>query len=266
MGYGFGMSFISKAILRILAAICLSLVMAAGAAADQFTVVSNILPPIKFTRNGKPIGIAVDILKRIARDTDLELDSNAFQFIPWNQAYDMTRDQPRTICLAMARTPDREELFKWVGPIYTTRLGLIAEKTRDVVVGSLEDAHRYSIASVIDSAPEKILLREGYPESRLIRRARVEDSLTLLTSRQVDMFAFAKSPTLFAIMDAGQDPSRYRMVLELMTVDLYLAFNKTTSDDLIKQLQAALDAMKLPGPNGESEYDVTIGSYFVPGM
>ena len=34
----------------------------------------------------------------------------------------------------MARTPEREHLFKWVGPINTLSIGLIAKKSSHVTI------------------------------------------------------------------------------------------------------------------------------------
>jgi len=234
--------------------------------AGEYTVLTNILPPIKFEKDGKVQGVAGDTLIKVMEMAGESIETHDIQVVPWAQAYQNTLDNPDTICLAMAKTPQREKLFKWVGPIYTTKLGLIAKKARMIDLSGIEDAAEYTIGTVTDSAPEKLLIAKGIPAEDLVRSAKTEEAIHLLVENKIDLFSFAKTPVFYSMLQKRINPDDYQMVLELRTVDLFIAFNKATDDELIHKLQAALDELKTIGPNGRSEYDAIVGKYFTPFM
>jgi len=166
----------------------------------------------------------------------------------------------------MARTPQREHLFKWVGPVYTTKLGLISKKKRNIHLETLEDTKELTISTFIDSTMDNILLAKGVPNDRLVRKQRVSEAMDLLITDKVDLLAYTLTPTLYSLQLKGIDPTDYEMALEMRTVDLYIAFNKTTEDALINKLQTAFETMKKPNSDGESPYDRIISHYFLPKM
>lgn len=62
---------------------------------------------------------------------------------------------------SMVRTPEREALFQWVGPIGKMTLGIIAKKSTQMKVTTLESLRQYKIAMIPDTASEKALIDMG---------------------------------------------------------------------------------------------------------
>lgn len=242
------------------------LVLPLASQAGDFSVLTNSMPPIKFAQEGQAKGVAGDVLNIIMKSAGHTISSSNVHTTTWTEAYNRTLTTPHTLCLAMARTPQREELFKWVGPIYTTRLGLLAKRSRNIHLTNLDDTTNYSIGTLVDSVMENILITENVPATRFIRREKIEDIVDLLVNDKIDLLAFTQTPTFHILLQKGIDPSLYEMALELRTVDLYIAFNKSTDDTLIHKLQNALDTMKKPGPGGKSRYDTIVQSYFLPNI
>ncbi|MDC0336217.1 ABC transporter substrate-binding protein [Pseudodesulfovibrio sp.] len=227
-------------------------------------MLTNSMPPIKSMQGGKIHGIAGDVLITLLASADITIPTENMHLVPWKEVYARTRDNPGTIALAMARTPEREDLFKWVGPIYTTKLGLIGKKKRKLVIKKVEDLTKYRISTFIDSTMENLLIAANIPEDSLSRNTKVEHAIYQLALDEVDLLAFAKTPAFYLMQHEGLDPDEYAMVFEMRTVDLYLAFNKATDDELIRAFQMELDTLKKPDANGMSAFDSMLTKYFRP--
>lgn len=248
------------------ALVILCILMVTPTLAVDFTVLVNQLPPIKLIQNGQLHGIAGDILTEIMVKQDIRISRERIHAVPWKDAFSRTLNTPGTICLTMARTPDRISLFKWVGPIYRTKIGLIAKKERDISLLNIRSISRYRVGTVSNSAPEKLLLKAGVSPEQLDRSNTASKAVERLATGKVDMLSFAQTPTFYTMVNNDINPNDYEMIHELTTLDLYIAFNKETDDQLIHKLQRTLDELRAPKSNGMSRYDEIISKYFVPGF
>ena len=66
--------------------------------------------------NGELKGYCVDILKAVWKN--MGGSEQPILVLPWARGYAMVQKEPNHMLFAMARTPERENQFKWVGPIY----------------------------------------------------------------------------------------------------------------------------------------------------
>lgn len=231
--------------------------------AQEFRAITNMVPPIKYEQDGKLKGVAADVLQELCRRTGHTL-SPEVEYKPLNEAYAMVRDTRGTVLPALALTPQREPDFKWVGPVYRTRIGLISKKSSEFTMSSIALAKQHKIATVIDSGPERALIKAGIPTAHLTRRPSTEAVIRLLADDQVDMIAFAVSPTFHVMLQNGIDPNEFELIYEISSIDLHIAFNRQTHDDIIDEFQTALEALRRPGPDGTSAYDAIILSNFMP--
>ncbi|MFC6476827.1 hypothetical protein ACFQDN_09900 [Pseudomonas asuensis] len=66
-------------------------------------------------RNGRIGGAATEVVELTlnrAGQTDYKIN-----LYPWARAYDIATNQPNVLIYLVARTPEREALFKWVGRV-----------------------------------------------------------------------------------------------------------------------------------------------------
>jgi polar amino acid transport system substrate-binding protein len=63
----------------------------------------------------------------------------------WARAWAAVRTEKNSCFLPLARTPDRETEFFWVGPFGKARYGLYALKSRQLKLSSLEDAAKLNL-------------------------------------------------------------------------------------------------------------------------
>ncbi len=253
---------------RILTAFCISILalsLASLACAQGFTVVTNNVPPIKYVEKGELQGVTAEVLKELTNRTGYTVNKTVRE-LTLQQAYDEVRNTPGTLLPALVRTPQREPDFKWVGPVYTTRAGLIAKKKHNIKLVNLADAKKYVIGTIINSGPERSLIKRGFPVEKMVRCNGTAEIIQAIKADKVDMISFAITPSFYIMLQAGIDPKDYELLKEINSLDLYIAFNRETSDDVIKSFQMTLIEMKKPGKDGSSKYDRIVSKYFFPGI
>lgn len=85
-----------------------------GLAAEPLQLYTEEYPPLNFSQAGKPAGLGVEVVEEILRRTGQQA---SIEVVPWARGYQATLSQPNTGLFVAMRTEEREQLFKWVGPI-----------------------------------------------------------------------------------------------------------------------------------------------------
>jgi len=229
--------------------------------AHDIQLVSNTLPPLKFQKNGRIQGISVDIVTKILREMDHPIKPSEIQTMAWARAYEDALTIPGTILLSMAMTEDRKPFFKWVGPIYTLQLGLIGKIDRNFDIETAADAAKYEVGTLLSTAPEQLLFKQGYPAIKAYRIPKTEQALRMLDDDRIDLFAHTADSSFFMMPQLDIDPTKYKVYYVIKDVSLYIGLNRDFSDDFVAKMQAALDALKQPGPSDISEYQRIVKRY-----
>jgi polar amino acid transport system substrate-binding protein len=104
----------------------------AGAQAVALEVVSTDNPPFNYEEGGAPRGLGTEVLQAIAADAGLELH---IVFLPWQRALREVEQKPDTLIFTLARTPERETRYEWIGPFAPRKVYFWKLKARrDLVV------------------------------------------------------------------------------------------------------------------------------------
>jgi len=224
-------------------------------------VMTENLPPFNYSENGKITGISTDIVRYIFKQSGISMKQGKIHLYPWARAYHDIRYYPDTALYSMARTEDRENLFRWVGPLMDVTLGVIAKKERNIKIDSIDDFRKYRIGTVRDGAPEQLLIKAGVPLEQLDRLALPEQNIRKLQAGRIDMFVFNIQTAQYLMVKLGIDPTDYETVFMLKNPVLYLALNKNTDPDIVNRLQQSLDKMKQPDKDGFSPFNQVIKKY-----
>ena len=110
-------------------------------------------PPGNYSLNGKPAGMAVEIvreiLNRLGEDVDIEI-------VPWARGYGIALSRPNVALFSTTRLPQREKLFKWVGPLYSQQWGFYAKRGSGLKIKTLVEAKKLkSIGFYLNDAKGK---------------------------------------------------------------------------------------------------------------
>jgi ABC-type amino acid transport substrate-binding protein len=184
-----------------------------------------------------------EIAARLGGEVTIEL-------VPWSDGYDRTLTTPDTALFSTARTRERENLFRWVGPIGTYDMVFYARNNSGISLSSLEDAKKAGIIAVVrDDARHQYLVARNvsnvalYPDDESCVRALMsgESQLWLGSGGEVASQTIAQ---------AGYRPDDMRPLYTVLKSELYIAFNNQTSPERVAAWQVALDAMKKDGTYG----------------
>lgn len=225
----------------------------------HFLVEEN--PPYNFWKDGEIRGIAVDLLIAITEKSAHPVTSEDIEMIPWARGYKIVQTTPGTALFSMGRTEQREKQFKWVGPISELTIGLMAKKSNNIAINSIEDLAAYRIGTIRDGAPEQLLVTAGYPANKVERVTKPEQNIKKLVIDRIDMLAFNTDSTRYSMKHMGLNSEDYETVFSLKKIKLYYAFNKDTDDATIDRLNLALDQLKKVDANGNCSFDNIISAY-----
>ncbi len=241
----------------ILVSACLT-----GCSQPGLRILSEENPPYNFTDEmGNISGQSTEIVRRIAAATGSKAE---IEIMPWTQGYAIVQKDPGTALYSTSRMPQREQLFKWVGPIGTADNWFYCKQGADIKIGSLDEAKKVkSIAVYQDDSNEIFLQSEGFTNLDVSQDP--AECIKKLVDGKVDLWLGPSEGLQFIAYGAGINPAEIQPVKFVRRLDWYIAFNKETPDSTIQAWQKALDDLKKPGDAGKmSDYDDIITSYALP--
>ena len=123
-------------------------------AQPRLLLLSEDFPPVNFEDQGEASGLAGELVLALMLDLGLQLNVH---FMPWARAYRIAQG-PAPVCLfTMARTPQREALFQWVGPVVEFQNALVGRAGTDRLRSLAEARQAQQIITVRDWASEQEL-------------------------------------------------------------------------------------------------------------
>lgn len=209
---------------------------------DNFTFYTEVYPPANYVENGESKGITVEIVKELWQQ--LGIDEQPIQFVPWARGYRFTLEQPNTVLFTTSRTPAREPLFKWVGPVFHSEHVMIAKKSSQLSFTSLGQTFEHDIATVLGDVSDISLTQVGFPDQRKIQVSKIEHAYNMLASDRVDMMVMTNHGFNYLARNQGINIDDFEIVWVINKTGNYLAFNRQTPDYVIAQYQQALEQIK----------------------
>lgn len=217
------------------------------AADTSLVLLTENFPPYNMAKNGKNFaqdenihGIAVDIVREIFKRADIPY-SLTLRF-PWERIYKLALENPGYGVFVMARLPEREKLFKWVGPIGPDDWIMLAKADSKIALDSLEQARQYKIGAYKGDAIAETLAKQGLKPIVVLRD---QDNARKLVNGQIDLWATGDPAGRYLARQEGV--TDLKTVLRFNSAELYLALNKDVPDDVVARLQAALDELRKEG-------------------
>ncbi|OZY43205.1 amino acid ABC transporter substrate-binding protein [Pseudomonas fragi] len=224
-----------------------STTFAAETSNPSIVLLTENFPPYNMAKNGKNFaqndnieGIAVDILRETFKRADISY-SMTLRF-PWERIYHLALENPGYGVFVTARVPEREKLFKWVGPIGPDDWVLLARGDSPIALTSLEQARQYRVGAYKGDAIALSLEKQGLAPVIVLRD---QDNARKLQAGQIDLWATGAPAGQFLARQVGI--SGFKTVLRFHQAELYLALNKDVPDELVSKLQKALDELRAEG-------------------
>ncbi|AMG11768.1 substrate-binding periplasmic protein [Vibrio vulnificus] len=205
----------------------------------QTTIMTEDFAPFGFyDADGKLTGIGVEIVEHLMQKLDIKSD---IQVLPWSRAIKQLELLPNRALFCVARTPDRNDKFEWVGPILSDGVYLYHNDSFDSSQDDIISAKQWDSIAVTANYPEhQTLMALGF-DNLWITTQPTENTRLLIYNRVTALVAgeFAM-PSLLEAQEA--DSSHIvRSDINLFDIDLYIAFSKGTDPKVLAQWQTALE-------------------------
>jgi len=210
----------------------------------KLQIITEDFAPFNFrSKEGKITGQSTEVVQEILSRLNLK---NDIQLMPWNEGYELALSKNDIVLYSTFRTTEREELFQWVGPIGSDEYVFYTLKNSGLSLSSLEEAKTVNAIGVVqDDARHQFLQQNNVTNLKLYQND--AECYKALESGNVELVVGTSITMAQMARQAGVDPSELKPIYTLRKTPLYIAFNKNTSADIVKQWQATLNELKRDG-------------------
>lgn len=209
---------------------------------NDLTYMTEDYIPYSYTENGEQKGIAVDTLKLIWKKLGYQMQP--IKVFPWVRGYYQIQQRKNHVLFPMIRNRERENLFKWAGPLYRVRTVLIKHIESDVAVNSLADVKKHTIGTIRKDYAENMLIELGVPQTKLQPVSKIKQNIFKLLSGRIDLIVYGEKAFQRALKRERLDPAHFKVVFEVGNTASYYAFSKDVPDSLIYTFQKTFDSLK----------------------
>lgn len=204
-------------------------------------VLTEDYPPFSMMNDDNQIsGLSTEIVEALFKRAGVEYN---ISLLTWKRAYARTRNTANTALYSTTRTPEREALFKWVGPLVKNHWAFFARHDSALSVASLNDAKQYSAGGYNGDAVARYLWTQGFEKLQLADSER--DNLQLLASGKIKLWATGEY--LGPYLARQEHVVAPKLLWTFREAQMSLAFNKSAPDELIKKLNDTLEEMRKDG-------------------
>jgi polar amino acid transport system substrate-binding protein len=197
-------------------------------------------PPASMLQGDQVIGRESEKIREMLARSGI---AYTIDILPWKRAFTMAQRDPDTCVYSTSRTPEREKLFKWVGPTDEAEWVLIGRADHQFQLRTLEDARPLRIGTYNGDARDEFLRSRGFLVDPVQNDASNPKKLLL---KRIDLWAVGMRAGSTAL---AQFPASEQIMplLVFNRVKVYLACNRSVPDALVVKMNGALDSMRQDG-------------------
>lgn len=210
--------------------------------AKNFKIYTEDFPPYNYSNKGEISGISTEIVREILRRLN---HPDTIKIAPWSQAYRLILENDYIILYSTTRTPLREDLFKWVGPLVPNNTAFFARTVSGVSINTLDDARKVGrIGVYMDDFGETLLNGKGFKNLRSVpdNKLNVSD----LANGKIDLWIINELTGNYMAKEAKLT-DKIEKVFDVQKDFMFIAFSKNTPDSIINLWQQTLDNIKDDG-------------------
>jgi len=209
-------------------------------AAENLRVVLEVSPPHQTYENGKVAGLTTAVVERMLQHAKL---TPQYEVYPWARAFRLAAATPNVLIYNMARTPEREQQFHWIGKVASYKFGFLKLAQRqDIQVQQLKDVHQYVVgAQREDFSAEWLKNVARQPASQLQLQPDVLETWRLLVKGKLDLMIDDPSAIDDMLSKHQLKPADIEFVLFIPELEqqTWIALKKGSDPKLVQQLREA---------------------------
>ncbi|WP_341524070.1 transporter substrate-binding domain-containing protein [Pseudomonas sp. G.S.17] len=213
-------------------------------------IITEELPPYNMTQNGQLTGMSTEVVQAVLKEIGIEA---SIQPMPWARAYELALNESNVLIYSIARTPEREELFQWVGAIAPTQWYIFSLAERPIKLNSLDDARGHQIATVNQDVGEQYLISKGFRIGAQLQSSnKYEHNYRKLKVDHVELWISNELNALYLTRQNGEDPEKVLIrslpLPELTSQEgLSMAFSRGTPAQTVEKFRSGLETIRRNG-------------------
>ena len=213
------------------------------AQASEVKVVGNESLPFCGMVDGKPAGMAVEILNAATREGG---PSFSFDFsVPWSRAQAQVHEQTGLAIIPFTRNADRETHYKWIAELFPYKVHLVTVG-RPAALKTIEEAKDLDVGVLNGSSALPLVAQFGFSKVQTVatddinaRKMSAGHLGAWVVSQYVDRFLYAK---------IGDDPAKMQYGPDLGDVfHIYIAADPAFSSADAKSISDAIERVRASG-------------------
>lgn len=235
---------------NLLLTLCCFISLSVQAFANDVFLMTEEFPPYQFYKGdgdnkvltGISIEIMTEVQKRVGHNSDIKV-------YPWSRSLKVLKKRKNSALFSTARTPGREALYQWVGPLAKLEIVFFKKRGSDIQLENIDDAKKIDKIGVTKNvATHEILSNLGFNNLDVVQSGADEKNIKRLVKGRIDAWPTAYYAGVYNAKKLGYaDQIEVIDNVTLMTGYLYLAFNKESDPYIIRTWQSALDQLKTEG-------------------
>jgi len=230
---------------------------------EDMVYVTEEYPPFNYLENGVPSGLSVELIKTACERAGIPFNVGDIRFMAWSDAYRMALSRNNTGLFSMARTPEREPLFRWAGPLMQCPVVLFAQNTS--LRTSRPENRDLRVVVIRDDIGLYVAKEAGIAEKNIFQVTTPAEAVQRLVDGTSDVWVYGQYPGESLIQTIAEDPESFYILDDLGRSTYYIAFNPNTDQKIIDAIQTGLDAMKQDRRDeGSTTYEKIVGKYIGP--
>ena len=167
----------------------------------------------------------------------------AMLVVPYARGYKLLQEGRRVAFFNVVRTPERENSFRWVGPLQVETDYFFESAARVQATRSPEQARLGSVCVLRGSAYDQKLSSEGY--GSLERTSSYEVCLRMLVAGRVDLMPVSDANMADLLEGIGLNPASVRRTPVVAgTTPGYVAFSKDLGEAEWQRWHQAFEALR----------------------
>lgn len=219
-----------------------------NAFAVKLDILTEHLAPFQIVKANEIEGISSEIVKATLNESQYTYNLASY---PWSVTYNQALKEANTCIYSLARIPDRESLFQWIGKIVDSNTSFYALKSNPVDINHFDDARKYKIAVIKDDVTHHFLLSKGFIENEQFYVMNNYEALLKLLeipSRNIDLVILNDDLLSYRVKHS-KDILKYKKIITIdeLALNFHLACSLKTEKNIVNHL---IDSMKTLENNG----------------
>ncbi|MBL4680448.1 MAG: transporter substrate-binding domain-containing protein [Pseudomonadales bacterium] len=196
--------------------------------------------PLNYTESGKDddpiIGFSTELVKAVMNESGFNYD---IKLVPWARAVRAIDTRENVIVYSMARSPDREDKYHWIGEIWPGTIVLYGLKEKFTPIPkSIDEIKHLRVGISINSVAGNYLQVNGFTQLYSVKST---NYLKLLQRGRIDLFPFIDFSMVLIADREGYDRDKIVAVLKMseISMPLSIAASKQTKPEIVSRLRKA---------------------------